>query len=291
MPEFNRSEEDMSNIVALEHVNTRVPDQQIAVMFYVMGLGLTRDPFLMTGVGNMWINVGKSQFHLPTGPAQVLHGVTGLVIPDRGALLARLSSVCDQLEGTQFTFEERGGYVAVVCPWGNRIHCYEPGPDFGPMRLGMPHVTVDVPVGTAAAIVRFYDEILRAPARVKETGGMLTAHVAAGVGQELRFAETGKAAPEFDGHHIAIYLSDFSGPHGRLAERGLITQESNQHQYRFVDIVDLASGKPILQLEHEVRSMRHPLYGRDHLNRNPAITNNNYSPGHEQLPWTVDLPG
>ena len=34
-----------------------------------MGLGLTRDPYLMTGVGNMWINVGRSQFHLPTGKA------------------------------------------------------------------------------------------------------------------------------------------------------------------------------------------------------------------------------
>ena len=33
------------------------------------GLGLTRDPYLMTSVTNMWVNVGRSQFHLPTGKA------------------------------------------------------------------------------------------------------------------------------------------------------------------------------------------------------------------------------
>ena len=72
MTNYDRAAEDIGNVVTLEHVNTRVPDQQLATLFYVTGLGLTRDPYLMTGVGNMWINVGRSQFHLPTGKAQVL---------------------------------------------------------------------------------------------------------------------------------------------------------------------------------------------------------------------------
>jgi hypothetical protein len=42
--QFNPTNEDLGNCVALEHVNTAVPDQQIATLFYVAGLGLTRDP-------------------------------------------------------------------------------------------------------------------------------------------------------------------------------------------------------------------------------------------------------
>jgi hypothetical protein len=75
--EFDRSQEDVGNIVQLEHVNVWVPDQRLATLFYVTGLGLTRDPYLMTGIDNMWVNVGRSQFHLMTGPAQVLRGCTG----------------------------------------------------------------------------------------------------------------------------------------------------------------------------------------------------------------------
>ena len=51
------------------------------------GLGLTRDPYLMASDTNMWVNVGRSQFHLPTGEPQVLRGHTGIVIAGREALL------------------------------------------------------------------------------------------------------------------------------------------------------------------------------------------------------------
>src|SRR5438132_10822453 len=96
---FDRSTEDVSNIIRLEHVNVRIPDQRLATIFYVMGLGLTRDPYLMTGIGNMWINIGRSQFHMPTGQPQVVRGHVGLVIPDRAALLKRLDSVREHLTG------------------------------------------------------------------------------------------------------------------------------------------------------------------------------------------------
>ena len=47
----------------------QVPDQRLATLFYVAGLGLTRDPYLMVSDSNMWVNVGRSQFHLPSGRA------------------------------------------------------------------------------------------------------------------------------------------------------------------------------------------------------------------------------
>src|SRR5450759_5835464 len=92
-PQFDRSVEDLGNIVELGHVNVTVPDQRLATLFYISGLGLTRDPYLMTGVDNMWANVGRSQFHLPSRdpskPGQALRGTTGLVLPDPEALLQR----------------------------------------------------------------------------------------------------------------------------------------------------------------------------------------------------------
>ncbi len=76
-PHFDRTTEDLGNSIHLEHVNVQVPDQRLATLFYVAGLGLTRDPYLMVSDSNMWINVGRSQFHLPSGHAQVLRGHTG----------------------------------------------------------------------------------------------------------------------------------------------------------------------------------------------------------------------
>src|SRR5579863_8610668 len=104
---FDRTAEDLGNIVALEHVNVTVPDQLQATIFYIAGLGLTRDPYLMTGPTNMWVNVGRSQFHLPTSKAQVLRGHTGIVVSDRAALVRRLERTRKRLEGTRFDFMER----------------------------------------------------------------------------------------------------------------------------------------------------------------------------------------
>src|SRR5262245_26424833 len=283
---FDRGAEDLGNIVALEHVNTLIPDQRLATLYYVSGLGLTRDPYLMTGVDNMWANVGKSQFHLPTGKPQVVRGIVGLVLPGREALLRRLGAVKRPLEGTLFSFQEHSDYVDTVSPWGNRVRCHEPGPRFGRMTLGMPYVEFSVPVGTAAAIARFYREILATPARVEQNGDVPQAIAAVGPDQSLVFRETEEALPEFDGHHVQIYLADFSGPYRRLLERGLITQEDDQHQYRFVDIVDVESNRPLFAVEHETRSMRHPLYARPLVNRNPAQTNRLYIPGHDSWRYT-----
>jgi len=53
----------VGNIVALEHVNVTVPDQGKAALFYVNGLGLTRDPLHDDRSGQ---HVGRAakQFHL-----------------------------------------------------------------------------------------------------------------------------------------------------------------------------------------------------------------------------------
>lgn len=279
--QYDRTSEDLGNIVALEHVNVTAPDQQLATLFYVAGLGLTRDPFLMISTSNMWINVGRSQFHLPTKKPQVLRGRIGVVLPDRAALLARLARVRKRLTGTCFDFSENESFVEAICPWGNRIRCHEPGESFGRVTLGIPYVEFDVPAGSADGISRFYRQIITTPATVGEDQDGRHVRVSVGVGQYFLFRETDRAVPPYDGHHVQVYVADFSGPHRRLAERGLIIEESDQHQYRFKDLVDPDSGKVLFTIEHEVRSMKHPLYMRPLINRNPAQNNMNYSPGHD----------
>lgn len=284
---FERTTEDLGNVVALEHINVQIPDQTVATLFYVSGLGLTRDPYLMTGVDNMWINLGRSQFHLPTGTPQVLRGHTGIVVPDLGALARRLAAVSKPLDGTQFAFREHNAFIDVVSPWGNRLRCHGPEDRFGRTNLGIPYVEFEVPAKTADGIARFYREMLDAPAEAIEDADGRRARVPVGMGQDLVFRETDATPVPYDGHHIQVYIADFSGPHERLRDRGLITEESDQHQYRFESIVDLESGKVLFTIEHEIRSMRHPLYARPLVNRNPAQTNRNYVPGRDAWTWST----
>jgi catechol-2,3-dioxygenase len=285
---FDRAAEDLGNSIHLEHVNVRVPDQRLATLFYAAGLGLTRDPAMMVGDRNMWINVGRSQFHLPTGEPQVLRGHTGIVIAGRAALLERLAAVRDRLAGTRFSFAEHNDHVAATCPWGNRVRCYEPDPQrFGAISLGIPYVEFDVPVGTADGIVEFYRRIVDVPGRVERNGSGAVARITVGRDQHLMFRETDQPQPEFDNHHVQIYIVNFSGPYRRLLERNLVSQEDNRYQYRFRDIADLETGRVLFTVEHEVRSITHPMYLRPLINRNPMLNNQNYANGFDEVPWAL----
>jgi hypothetical protein len=285
---FDRTAEDLGNAIHLEHVNVTIPDQRLASLFYGAGLGLTRDPYLMVSDDNMWMNAGRSQFHLPTGKAQVLRGKAGLVIEGREALLQRLATVKPKLAGTRFAFHEANDYVEATCPWGNRIRVHEPNADrFGRIALGMPYVEFDVPAGTAKGIAKFYQHMIGTPASVVNGDGT-TAKVTVGKNQHLLFRETDNPLPDYDEHHVQIYVVNFSGPHDRLGERGLVNREDNQYQYRFRDIVDIDSGKPLFTIEHEVRSLTHPMFLRPLVNRNPAQTARNYANGYDQAAWAME---
>ena len=216
--QFDRAAEDLGNIVALEHVNVQVEDQRPATLYYMSALGLTRDPYMMTSTDNMWVNVGRSQFHLPTGKPQVLRGKVGLVTPDRGQLLQRLERMTKPLAGTAFGFKEHNDFVETTCPWGNTIRCHDP---MERMELGMAYVEFDVPVGAAKGIAEFYAAIFDTMTFVKDGA----AHISVGQDQELIFRETKEKLPAYDGHHIQVYVANFSKPHDRLLERGLVSEE------------------------------------------------------------------
>ena len=283
---YDRTTEDVGNIVHLEHFNVVHDDPRLATLFYVVGLGGTRDPYLFVGLDNMWVNFGRTQAHLPSrgrNPRpEVLRGTIGLVVPSLPELKARLERVADGLAETKFSWKEEAGSIVATCPWGNRIRCHPPSAEFGPLELGLAYVDFDVPPGTAPGIARFYSEVMEAPSRTEGAKAI----VSVGRHQKLLFTETEKPLPAYDGHHIQIYLADFSSPYAWLKQRGLINMETDAHEWRFQWITDPKDGRKLFQVEHEVRSMKHPLFGRPLVNRNTAITNMTYVPGHDSFRGT-----
>ena len=245
-----------------------------------------------TGLANMWINVGKSQFHLPTGEPWVLRGAIGLVTPDRDALLKRLDGVKKQLAGTKFAVKENNDYVEVTCPWGNRFNMHSPDVErFGAINLGMPYLEFDVPKGTAKGIEKFYRKVFGAKTKLEGNGS--------GRGRpDQRRLSPGTAVPRdrsgkipaYDGHHIQVYVQDFSGPYKELVKRELLTEESNAYQYRWENIVDLDTNETLFEIEHEIRSMTHPLYARPLVNRNPTQSQQSYQMGGDAWDWEIRRP-
>ena len=287
MKSYDRAASSVGNIVHLEHFNVIHDDQRLATLFYVVGLGGTRDPYLFPGLDNMWVNFGRTQAHLPSrgdkAGAEVLRGTIGLVVPDLDQLKKNLERAGAEMKRvapekkTKFAWREAGGAIEATCPWGNRFRCHAPAPEFGPIELGLAYVDFDVPPGTAEGIARFYKEVLLSPARTEEKRAL----VEAGRHQRLIFTETSAPLPEYDGHHIQVYIADFGRPYEWLRSRGLVTMETDANEWRFQWIVDPEDGRKLFQIEHEVRSAKHPLFNRPLVNRNPAISNTRYVYGQD----------
>ena len=256
---------DIGSVLMMEHLNITVPDQLQATLFYLVGLGLTRDPYNTVGVDNMHVNIGESQFHLPTRGAQVLGGHVGLVVPDLDELEKRLESIKPRLDGTKLAWTRQGDHVDVTCPWGNLIRCYAPSEKFGGITLGMPYIEQLVKPGTAAGIARFYEQVFHTPTHVSQNGAT-AAHVMTGRNQELIFRES-EDAPPFDGYHVAVYVANFSGPYNFMKEHGILKEDIRNNQFRFQSIIDPETGEPLCELEHEVRNVFHPQFRRVLVNR------------------------
>ena len=287
LKQYDRATQDVGNIVLLEHFNCVIDDQRLAVLFYIVGLGATRDPYMFTGLENIWLNFGRTQVHMPSRAvpprAERLRGTAGFVVPSLDDLKQRLEHAGNELQRvvperkTHFAWKEKDGAIEATDPWGTRVRCHAPSPDYGSTELGLVYVDFDVPPGAAEGIARFYTEVMKAPA--KAAGGR--AVVPVGKNQKLMFTETKAPLPGYDGHHIQIYIADFSSPYRSLKERGLITMETDEAEWRFQWIVDPRDGKKLFQIEHEVRSLKHRLYARPLVNRNHAVSNMNYLAGRD----------
>ncbi len=292
LKQYDRATQDVGNIVHLEHFNCCIDDQRLAVLFYVVGLGATRDPYIFPGLENIWLNFGRTQVHMPSRAvppkAERLRGTAGFVVPSLDELKKRLDHAGKEMKRviaerkTHFDWREKNGAVEATDPWGTRVRCHAPSPEYGPTELGLVYVDFDVPPGAAEGIARFYTEVMDAPAQASRGRAV----VPVGKHQKLLFTETKAPQPEYDGHHIQVYIADFSTPYQWLKERNLITMETDQAEWRFQWIVDPRDGAKLFQIEHEVRSMKHRLFARPLINRNHSVTNMTYMTGQDAFRGT-----
>ena len=203
--------EDVGNIVSLEHVNAQVPDQFAGNPLLFVGLGFTRDPYMNVGLTNMWVNIGDQQFHLPTGNAAGVARAhrTGRAGPARGQGTPGLDR--RSVEGTKFKCADRGEYVEAVSPWGNVYRVYAAG-SHGAMKLGVPYLELTVPVARRPQSSASTSRCSRRPAVSGPRGARR--------GRRRADARVPRVheVPEYDGHHIAVYIANFSGPFDYLSE-------------------------------------------------------------------------
>src|SRR4051812_27456174 len=178
MKQFDRAAENVGNLVHLEHFNCLIDDQRYALLFYVVGLGATRDPYIFPGMENIWLNFGRTQVHMPSRGVppryEVLRGTVGFVVPSLDDLAKRLEHAgreMDRVTGSRrkFAFARKADCVEATDPWGTRVRCHAPAAQFGPTDLSLAYVDFDVPPGTVDGIARFYREIMKAPAQVSGT--------------------------------------------------------------------------------------------------------------------------
>jgi len=308
--------QDVGNVVWFEHINLNVPDKNLSDLFYGDCLGLTRDPYKTGSFDTIHWNIGRQQIHLPLEedqPAQNSRGVLGIAL--RSDLFEKFTdrftkaqkSLSRTLKDTdvslkeekwesfpyQKTFGQYQGkasvYYEITCPWGNRFRVHPAAPTLN-ASLGINYLQLRCLHGTAKHIARFYQSLLGATVRLKEENDVEIALVSLGPHQNLIFMEIPKSEPQqldqYDGHHICIYIANFSQTFKRLQNRKLIfvnkkfedrakTMEEALHyrSFRFKDIVMVEGRGRLFQLEHEVRSVVHPCYLKPLLNRvdNPVL--------------------
>ena len=131
--------------------------------------------------------------------------------------------------------------------------------------------------------VGLHQSVLGTPAALQSDRAGAATKVSIGRTQALIFSETTEPLREYDGHHIAIYVAKFSGRYGFLKARGLISEDVRNHQFRFREIVDPEGGDCLFLVEHEVRSLHHPMCNRRFVNRDPEQSARPYRSGRDAL--------
>lgn len=261
---------EIGSVVFFEHVNLRVPDHRLATLYFIEGLGLTRDPHRMVGVRNMWVNVGMQQFHLPIGEPSPLPGEVGLVVPDLEAVLGQLERIGRELKDTRFGVERAPGALLTTTPWGHQIRVHQQAPGFGRLPQALACVEFRVAPGTARGIGAFYREVLQCPVEDESLDGDPAVRVTVGPRQTFRFRERAGAGVVRSANHVAVYLTRYRAIYADLQARGCIMEADANEQFRFARIVDPASGVLLFEFEHEMRSLHHPDYRRPLVNRIPV---------------------
>lgn len=82
------------------------------------------------------------------------------MLPDHDSLLDRLELVKSNLEDTQYSFQQKGDFVAVTDPFGQQFEVHQPSDDDVYAR-GIKDILLPCAPGTAAAIGAFYEKFYK----------------------------------------------------------------------------------------------------------------------------------
>ncbi len=276
---------EVGGMLHLDHINFQVPEHDLVTVFFINGLGLTRDPFRRADETNIGINVGLQQFHLPRrGTTPPFPGVIGLIVPDLetiGTRLDRLSRL-GKFEGTVYTAKFGNNVAEITSPFGVRLRLHTTGSVPFLRPLGIAYVDIFVPPGIAAAVADFYRKIFRAITRVEAVDGATTAIISAGPFQTIRFIER-----ELDNHdthsfHLSYHVTHYNEARDRIAASGTLKGEGRGQVFFFDRIFDPDNGATVFPLENEVRSVYQRDFMRPLVNRWP-ITDEPFSDQAEVL--------
>lgn len=295
------------------NLNVPNHDYIVEFYFGLLGFGVDprRANNILKGEGTVWANCGASQFHLPYGDTpQVLPGCIGLRYDSLELLRERLNSGKYEHCYESCKTLDNGG-IEIIDKYGNVFICHEKTTpvssslttlkqplvtkndtqDYGTVATkygcdesecrGIDYVELKCPPDTAERIALFYESVLDATTSVIEYDYTKIAIVAFGdvdengqCSQSLLFRETTEPLPEYDGHHLAIYVGscekDFEQAfknaelagvvwvNPRFSDDATTLQRARElQQFRFKNIVDMTTGDTIMELEHEMRSIDH----------------------------------
>ncbi len=258
---------ELGTFAHFEHVNYRVPDHHLATIFFMEGLGFTRDPTRMVGVRNMWVNAGQQQFHLPIGEAAPFAGEVGITVPKLSQTLRDLKAAGRKLKGSRFAVDREGSTLRIVSPWGHVLRAHEAGELSGRLAQAIPYVRFAVPAGSADTIGQFYREVLSVPVTLTGRRHARTATVTVGVNQAFHFEDTRDLELAAHPNHVAVYITGYRSIYDRLKRQKLLMAPDRNEQFRFAKMADPDTGEVVFEFEHEMRSLHHPDYLKPLINR------------------------
>ena len=285
---------EIGGILHLEHFNFEMLEHDMATIFFMNGLGLTRDPYRRVDENNMGVNIGLQQFHLPCRLRETppFFGEIGLIVPDLQVIRTRLGRLeqMGKFEGTAYqitSFAENK--LQIISPWGISMILWKAGILPFQSQLGLAYVDIPVEPGSAAALSVFYGKLLKAPFKLVSLDSEATAICTVGPHQYLRFRERELKDYNLYDFHVAYYITNYNEARDIAMKNGKLLGEGIG-QVCFIDgPFDPDSGRTILGFQQEWRSVYHSDFMRPLVNRWPIISEP-YSDQADILADLVDAP-
>jgi len=278
--------------------------------FFIKALGWVSDPRgevmgSRAGISAKtlkWLNIGFQQIHVPIGEPEnstqtMPNGIIGLTFKDLQSVRGRLAQYGvayeDETDLALFSAASKfpSSALTLSSPTGVHFRIHEADSPYAPdgaveagivqpggvsTGLGMPYVEFFCAPESVAGIGRFYFQTLGVP--VEELDG--ACRVLMQTGQFLFFRGTSETIPDYDGHHIAIYVGEmpndtqdsfakmyrsckhhnmvWNNPRFPHLTYDSIEDALGHGEFRVLDLKDPATGTVVYRLEHEIRSLNHP---------------------------------